>query len=155
MHSLSKATTLATLNSMRSPMPLPNPELVCGQQTHADNNSPLPPVAIVDYVYNPGGRDSDDMNGEWVAIANTGSQQVDMSGWILRDESTQNRFHFPAGFELASATEVVVHVGCGDDSQTDLYWCAEDPIWSNGGDTAILQLPSGTVVSRDRFDGDF
>lgn len=119
------------------------------------DNAPLPPVAIVDYVYNPGGRDSDDMNGEWVAIANTGSQQVDLGGWILRDESTQNRFQFPAGFELASDTEVVVHVGCGDDSQTDLYWCAKDPIWSNGGDTAILQLPSGTVVSRDRFDGDF
>ncbi len=112
-------------------------------------------VQIVDYVYNPSGRDAENMNGEWIAIANEGDDVVDLSGWVLRDESTQHRYLFPAGYALGPNDEVLVHTGCDRDSQTDLYWCAEDPVWSNGGDTVILQLPDGTVVDRDRFDGDF
>ncbi len=112
-------------------------------------------VAIVDYIYNPRGRDEDDLNGEWVAIANDGDQTVDVAGWTLRDESTQNRYQFPNGFSLNPGAEVLVHVGCGNDTATDLHWCAQDPVWSNGGDTAILQSPSGTVMSRQRYDGDY
>lgn len=112
-------------------------------------------VQIVDYVYNPGGRDTDNMNGEWIAIANTGDESADMGGWTLRDESTQHRFRFPSGFSLDPTDEVLVHTGCGDDTPRDLYWCSDDPVWSNGGDTVILQLADGTVVDRDRFAGDF
>jgi len=119
------------------------------------NTPPPQSMTIVDYVYNPAGRDSDNRNGEWVAIANDGLHRVDMSEWILRDESTQHRYRFPDGFGLDSGADVVVHSGCGNDSTTDLYWCAADPVWSNGGDTIILHLPSGTVVARDRYEGDF
>lgn len=112
-------------------------------------------VAIVDYRYNPSGRDEEAMNDEWVAIGNGGSQTVSMSGWVLRDESTQNRFIFPNGFALAPAAEVLVRTGCGQDGPADLYWCANDPVWSNGGDTMILQRQDGTVVARERYAGDF
>jgi len=122
---------------------------VCGTEPPPDS------IDIVDYVYDPAGRDEDDLNGEWTAIANNGTRSVDLSGWILRDESTQNRYRFPAGFSLAPANEALVHSGCGSDTSTDLYWCATDPVWSNGGDTAILQLPSGVVVSRVRYPGDY
>jgi len=122
---------------------------VCGTESPPDS------VTIVDYVYNPGGRDEDDLNGEWIAIANDGPRSVEMSGWVLRDESTQNRYQFPSGFSLAPGSETLVHSGCGNDTPTDLYWCSSGPVWSNGGDTAILQLPSGVVVSRERYSGDY
>ncbi len=112
-------------------------------------------VVIVDYQYNPPGRDSEDPNGEWVAVANEGDQAIPLGGWILRDESTQNRYIFPNGVSLASGAEIFVYSGCGDNTGSDLFWCASDPVWSNGGDTVILQLPDGTVVDRDRFSGDF
>ena len=112
-------------------------------------------VAVVDYRYNPSGRDEDDLNGEWIAIANSGSEPIELSSWILRDESTRNRYQFPPGYVLDARHEVLVHSGCGRDSTTDLYWCADNPIWSNGGDTAILQLPSGVVVSWETYPGDF
>ena len=111
-------------------------------------------VVIVDYVYNPAGRDSDEPNGEWVAIANTADEPVDLSGWILRDESTQHRYRFPGGFSLYAGMEVSIHSGCGNDTSEHLYWCAGDPVWSNGGDTIILQLADGTVVDRVRYAGD-
>jgi micrococcal nuclease len=124
----------------------------------ADACGSTPPpadIAIVDYEYNPDGRDEADKNGEWIAVANTGSDTVDMSMWILRDESTQHRFTFPDGFGLGPSQEVRVYSGCGDDSSNRLYWCSDDPVWSNGGDTILLQLEDGTVVSHDRFSGDF
>ena len=124
----------------------------------ADACGSTPPptdIAIVDYEYNPDGRDEADKNGEWIAVANTGSDTVDMSRWILRDESTQHRFSFPDGFSLDPSQEVLVHSGCGNDDSNHLYWCSDDPVWSNGGDTILLQLEDGTVVSHDRFSGDF
>ncbi len=120
----------------------------CGSSNPPDH------VKIADYVYNPSGRDSENSNGEWIAIANTADESVDLGGWILRDESTQHRFVFPEVFTLGPAQEVLVHSGCGADGTSDLYWCAGDPVWSNGGDTVILQLADGTVVARDRFSGD-
>ncbi len=112
-------------------------------------------VDIADYVYNPPGRDDEDPNGEWVSLRNDGNESTDMSGWILRDESTQNRYRFPSGFILDIGREVRVVSGCGDDNRGQLHWCAGAPVWSNGGDTVILQDANGTVVAHDRFSGDF
>ncbi len=116
--------------------------------------APLPAAVIADYVFDPPGRDSERANDEWVQITME-SDSTDMSGWILRDESTQNRFVFPPGFGLEMGQSVVVHSGCGSDTANDLYWCARDPIWSNGGDTIVLQLPDGTVIDWERYDGVF
>lgn len=113
----------------------------------------MPSVVVADYVYDPGGRDEDNLNEEWVGLENQGSAAQDMTGWILRDESTQNRYVFPAGFTLAAHATVVIHSGCGTDTATDLHWCTEIPVWSNGGDTVILELANGTVVARSRYSG--
>jgi micrococcal nuclease len=114
----------------------------------------LPALVIADYVFDPRGRDTDNPNGEWVAIANETAVGIEMGGWTLRDESTQHRFRFPNGFALQPGEEVLIHSGCGTDVASDLFWCASDPVWSNGGDTMILQLPDGTVVARERYEGD-
>lgn len=111
-------------------------------------------VVVADYRYNPSGRDEDNLADEWVAIANRGTEPIATTGWILRDESTQHRYVFPE-FTLAAGSEVLVRSGCGEDSSTELHWCADGPVWSNGGDTVIVQLPDGTVVSRNRYSGDF
>lgn len=118
-------------------------------------DAPPPSVTIADYVFDPRGRDADDLNGEWVAIANEGSAAVDMTKWILRDESTQNRFEFPGGFSLAPGDQVLVHSGCGTATTADLFWCTRDPVWSNGGDTVILLQSYGAVVAWKRYLGNF
>ncbi len=115
----------------------------------------LPNVSIVDYVFDPRGSDADNANGEWVAISNEGSAALDLGGWILRDESTQHRYRFADGFTLVGGNEVLVRSGCGTDTAAELYWCATDPVWSNGGDTIILQRREGTIVARERYAGNF
>jgi endonuclease YncB( thermonuclease family) len=105
-------------------------------------------VGIADLVWDPPGRDSDNLNEE-VVVLTSEDGPVNMSGWILRDESTRWRFEFPDGFVLSG--EVTVHTGCGNDDADDLYWCANDPLWSNFGDTAIVLDDSGNVVARSSY----
>jgi endonuclease YncB( thermonuclease family) len=117
------------------------------------SDAPLPSIVVTDYEYDPAGPDQDSLDEEWIEFANRGPATQDMAGWILRDESTQHRYLFPPGFTLTSDGRVTVHTGCGVDTATDLYWCSSGPVWSNGGDTVILQLPDGTVVARTRYSG--
>lgn len=101
----------------------------------------------------PPGRDDAQQNGEWIAITNDGPP-IDLSGWIIRDESSTHRYTFPDGFVLATRGIVTVRSGCGTDTSDELFWCAETPVWNNSGDTAVLLEPSGAVAERLRYIGD-
>jgi competence protein ComEC len=117
----------------------------CGPATGAD-------VEVAWVAYNPPGPDDDALTEEYVEIANLGTLQVDLAGWILRDESSQNRYVFDGA--LGAGDRVLVRSGCGRDGGEDVYWCAGNPIWNNGGDTAILQDERGNVVSWRNYSGD-
>jgi len=88
--------------------------------------------------------DGVDLRGESVTI--TADTPVDLSGWRLRDESSVHRYHFPDGFVLQGT--VTVLTDCGSDTSTELHWCADGPVWNNGGDTALLLDPNGNVADR-------
>lgn len=106
-------------------------------------------VHIVAIRFDADGPDVQNLNDEWVRIGNVGDAAVDLTGWVLRDESASNRYRFPDRFELAPGTEVTVRSGCGTDSPADLHWCRErSAVWNNDGDTALLLDPSGNVVDR-------
>ena len=115
----------------------------------------IPEIEITDYVFDPAGRDADNLNDELVAFVNREDQSLDLGGWILRDESTKHRFVLPDGVRVAPDGELRIRSGCGAATPVDLYWCSADPVWSNGGDTIILQLPDGTVVAWEQFAGQF
>lgn len=104
-------------------------------------------VEILSLEADPPGDDNERANDEFVVVRNTGTGTADLSGWRIRDESSTHRFQFADGSLLSAGAIVTVHSGCGVDSITDLHWCA-GPVWSNGGDTVILQAPSGNVVDR-------
>ncbi|OFW67365.1 MAG: hypothetical protein A2Z12_06600 [Actinobacteria bacterium RBG_16_68_21] len=99
------------------------------------------------------GRDDEDPNGEFVVIANS-ADTVDMTGWVLRDESSVHRYVFPQGLVIGPGAFVTIRSGCGADTVADLYWCAGGSVWNNAGDTAILIDPEGTIVSRYRYPED-
>jgi len=95
------------------------------------------------------GRDDENPNGEWVEIVNDGPD-ADLTGWVLRDESSIHRYVFPDGFVLGSGDRVTIRSGWGDDGGGALYWGAGS-VWSNGGDTVLLLDPNGNVVDRYRY----
>ncbi|MEN8235514.1 MAG: lamin tail domain-containing protein [Actinomycetota bacterium] len=112
-----------------------------------DACGPPPPdgIEITAVDYNPPGPDDERLNDESVTIENTRSKQVNLSGWTLRDESSQNRYEL-RGVNLKPGERITIHTGCDKDDRDSVYWCSDTPIWSNGGDTAILQDRHGNVV---------
>jgi micrococcal nuclease len=111
------------------------------------------PVTLLNVEYNPAGADEDDLNGEWVLLANLADQDADLSGWTLRDESSEHRYRFHAGTVLVPGQQLAVHTGCGEDTPRDTFWCSPGPVWNNGGDTALLLDPAGNVAGRLRYSG--
>ena len=103
-------------------------------------------ASIAGIEHDPPGDEAADPNLEWVDIR--ADEAVDLGGWRLRDESSAHRFDFPAGLTLAPGAVVRVHSGCGADDAATLHWCADTPVWNNGGDTVLLQDPHGNVVDR-------
>ncbi|MDH4119888.1 MAG: lamin tail domain-containing protein [Acidimicrobiia bacterium] len=104
-------------------------------------------VEIVRIEANPQGPDEEAMDRELVEIANRGTDAVDLSGFVLRDESTANRFVFPTGSVVPAGETITVASGC-DPTAADFAWCADDPVWNNGGDSALLLDPAGRVVDH-------
>ena len=108
-------------------------------------------LAIVDTEPNAPGDDRENPNGEWVLIGNLGGEPVQLEGWMVRDESTRHRFTFPE-LSLEPGQELRLRSGCDRNrlnaEPIEFHWCdPEPPIWNNGGDTAFLLDPNGSIVS--------
>jgi micrococcal nuclease len=103
-------------------------------------------ITVVTVAADAPGDDNNDLNSEYVRVRNDGSLGVDMTGWVLKDESASHRYGFPAGFVLAAGAVVQIHTGCGTDTAQALFWCNEGAVWNNDGDTAFVQDHKGNIV---------
>ena len=119
----------------------------CGEAAEAD-------LVIVELRYDAEGDDSQNLNDEWIRIRNNGTRAVDLTGWGIKDESASNRFRFPSGFTLLPDAGVTVYSGCGDNTDTALYWCSTgSAIWNNSGDTVLVTDPAGNTHTSHSYPG--
>ncbi|MEX2423908.1 MAG: thermonuclease family protein [Acidimicrobiia bacterium] len=95
----------------------------------------------------PPGPDNEVLDEEFVTIHNDGDQSADLTGFVLRDESTVNRLRLPAGTVVPAGGARVIPSGCDD----PIGWCSSMAIWNNAGDSALLLGPEGTVVAHTRY----
>ncbi len=102
-------------------------------------------VSISSVQFNSPGDDRDNLNGEWVKITNSGSDQVQLKGWTLSDDGERNCYTFP-DFVLYPGSAVTVFTGTGYDTDEDLYMGKSAPVWNNDGDSATLKDANGNVV---------
>ncbi len=65
-----------------------------------DEVAPTASVVISEIMYNPATEEVSPGVGEWVEIVNTGSQEVDLSGWLFDDEDATVWSPIPAGTTL-------------------------------------------------------
>lgn len=107
----------------------------------ACGSGPIARVEVSEVVWNPPGPDEDALDLEYVVLVNDAEDPVDLTGWIVRDESTQNRFTFPDGFVLGPGEEVTVTSGNGE-----LGFGMDTPIWNNSGDTVLVLDDQGRIV---------
>ncbi len=111
---------------------------------------PVPEVSVTRVVANPPGPDEDRLDDEWVEIR--AEATVDLSGWVLRDESSEHRFRFPDGTTLPAGRRLRITTGCGGVDGV-LAWCADGPVWNNDGDSVLLLDRWGRVVAHRRIGG--
>ena len=109
-------------------------------------SGPRASLEIVEVDYNPPGPDEN----ETVTIVNYGAEDIDLDGFVLRDESSVNRFELP-GPVLAQDELLTVEVSDCRAGQSARSWCSEQPVFNNDGDTALLMDPFGRVVALARY----
>lgn len=103
------------------------------------------PLKIIHIEANAPGSDSANPNGEWIEIANQGSQAVQMKGFTLKDEA--NHIYTFDDFNLAPASSFRLYSGQGQDSQSALYWgLVDSSIWNNDSDAAFLRDTQGALI---------
>ncbi len=93
------------------------------------------------------GDDRKNLNGEYVALKNTGSGAIEMAGWMLNAGGTQS-FMFPT-FAMEARSTIAIYSGTGTNTKTALYWNREKnttPIWNNKGGVILLRDRSGKIV---------
>lgn len=96
------------------------------------------------------GHDGDNLNDEYVVLANRGDAPLDVSGWTVADEAG-HEYAFPAGTTVDPGATVTVHTGSGTDSRTDVYWGAGSPVWNNDGDAVTVRTANGSLVTRRSY----
>ncbi len=114
-------------------------------------HSPPPPAeaARVEFVwpfhYDADGDDAANLNDEYFTLENTGTGPVDLGGWTVSNERGAV-FRFPDGYTLPVGAVVFVHSGAGVDTDSVLHWDAEEPVWNDNSDIAVLRDPTGLIV---------
>jgi len=107
-----------------------------------------PQLRIGELSPDPPGDDAQALDGEWIEILNESYTGVALGGWIVRDESSSNRYTIPGGVGLSPGKSLRLVTGCGSSGGDRLYWCADAPVWNNEGDTVIVEDARGNVVDR-------
>ncbi|KOX95006.1 lamin tail domain-containing protein [Haloarcula rubripromontorii] len=133
-------------------LPRSSPRTATPVETVTDGGTPTENTSgdlIIDRVNaDAAGDDWDNLNDEYVVFRNAGAEPLEMGGWTVSDEA-DHRYTVPDGFTLDPDETVTLHTGSGADTDTELYWGSERPIWNNGGDTVtVTDADNETVLER-------
>jgi hypothetical protein len=92
---------------------------------------------------------SPDPAEEFVTIHNGGTDDVDLTGWVLHDTNTHPSHPFTFRFPqvvLNPNDDLTVHTAQGTNDAHNLFWGRTDAVWNNKGDTAVLETADGQVI---------
>jgi endonuclease YncB( thermonuclease family) len=104
------------------------------------------------------GNDQQNLDGEWIEVRNGGARPLPLGGWRVRDSWQRDTrgaaigYALPAGTVVPAGGAVRVHVGCGADGGSSLFWCLRESAFENVtggprnmGDGAYLLDPDGDL----------
>ena len=98
----------------------------------------------IDINYDAEGNDNKNLNGEYVAVKNIGTDTVDMGGWTVKDSGT-NIYEFYECI-LKPSFGIYLFSGNGKDTDSKFYWGSTKPVWNNDHDTLYLRDTQGLLV---------
>ena len=110
------------------------------------------PLHITSFHADPDGPDAEDLNGEYIRLANISGTDLKLEGYLLFDQGAINTYTFP-DILLRAGHQLKISVGSGTDA-TDpdgymtLHWGSGQPVFNNDGDTATLTDANGQFVDK-------
>jgi hypothetical protein len=100
--------------------------------------APSAPRIGTETRFDADGDDVANLNDEWVRFTNEGTQPLDLTGWIVRDDGLTHAHVFET-LTLAPGAAVTLYSGCGAPTDTSRFFCSTDSeIWNNDGDVVSL-----------------
>ncbi len=106
------------------------------------NLTPLRINTVISEVGN-----NQDLNQEVIRLLNNGNEILPISGFTIRNNQG-NLYTFPAEAVVYPLKMVFLYTGCGEDTLVDFYWCADHPLWEQGGETIRLSDANGFYVDH-------
>jgi competence protein ComEC len=107
-------------------------------------------LAIAEVHADAEGTERENLDDEYVVFENAGDDPLDLSGWTVEDEAGRT-YTFPDGYVLGAGETVTLRTGAGTDTDSDLYWGSDSPVWNNDGDTVIVRNSDGDAVLRETY----
>lgn len=124
----------------------PNGSSIAGDRFSYPCGSNCPPrgeFEITAVNYDAEGYDSENPNGEWIEIKNTGTKSADLRDWRVRYKTaTYYDFSQDDSTIVPSGRTIKLYMGSGIDSQTEVYW---------GNDGGILSNSSGNITLQSNY----
>ena len=103
-----------------------------------------------------------DPQEEWIDLTNTGDEEIDLSGYRIRDTEGAAVDDRPGTdpyvfeeFRLGGGDTVRIRSSVGEDDDETLYWGQEgenQQIWSEEGDTVRIFDPGGALVFEHSYE---
>lgn len=90
------------------------------------------------------GNDRFNLDQEWVELVNTGTVAADLSGWVIRDDTTGHRFRLDTTVPAGATLRIVT--GSGTEKENTVHLDQRFPVWSNDGETVVLTDKNGVFV---------
>ncbi len=98
--------------------------------------------------YNAAGDDTTNLNDEYIVFKNRCGNDIDLDGWLVKDQQMNNHTF---SCVLLSGRTLTLRSGKGTDSNSEVFWNSDVPIWNNDGDTLYLRDAEGKMVLKQSY----
>jgi alkaline phosphatase D len=110
------------------------------------------PIVITGIQANAPGSDSENLNGEFVTLQNTGDSAVDLSGFILSSERYGEQNYTFGTVILGAGETVTVRFGSGEDTDSTVYAGFTGAVLNNSNlDIVIIANEDGIVLDQESY----
>lgn len=125
-------------------------EMASARERHVERR-PANALAISELHVDAEADDYDSLTDEYIQFTNVSDRPLDLAGWSVED-TVGHTYVFPAGYRLHPHVSVRLRTGTGTDTEADLYWGSERPIWNNTSDTITVYDNNRVEVLRNHYD---
>lgn len=101
-------------------------------------------IDVVEIHADAAGDDHENLNDEYLVLANVGNETLDLGGWTVEDDGGHS-YTIPADVTVQPDGQITLYSGTGSDTNSSLYWGADSAIWNNAGDTIYVYDESGNL----------